>query len=224
MLRLVWKDAAAARWILLIVIPVGAIQLATLTVSPPAHLLGTLALSGLLAFGSIALEEIQGTEVLWCSLPLSRREYVLGRYLTTFTGATLGLSIGFATAYATALWAFRGGEETAVRPSPVLYAILLALLLFAAAGHFPCMFRFGVGRGMMVFSAAAAILLLVLSGLAYLLAPMSGRTPSAEEIELATAWLSRWRYVLAGAFLAAAALATLVSAAFSIRLFEARDL
>jgi len=224
MLRLVWKDAAAARWILLILIPLGVVQLVTLTISPPAHLLGTLILAGLLAFGSIALEEIQGTEVLWCSLPLSRREYVLGRYLTALTGATLGLSIGFVTAYATALWAFRGGDEAAARPSPALYAILLALFLLAAAGHFPCMFRFGVARGMMVFSAAAIALLLVFSGLAYLLAPMSGRTPSAEEIDLAAAWLARWRYALAGGFLAVAALVTLVSAAFSIRFFEARDL
>ena len=98
MLELVWKDVVAARRLLWLVIPLGGVQIAVVSFVPPIYVTAALIFSVLLAFGSIAVEESQRTELLWNSLPLSRGQFVAARYLTTLIGIVAGLAFSWALA------------------------------------------------------------------------------------------------------------------------------
>lgn len=223
MIRLVLKDLSAARWFLLAGLPLYAAQLASMTVAPQAFFLATVVFTGMLAFGSIAIDEVQGSMTLLCSLPVSRREYVLGRYATTIAGALIGLATSFVIGRAVAL-AFEGSRIEPVAPGPATYAVLLAVFVLAAAWYYPFLFRFGAGRGLTAFAATAVALTLALAGMGYLLMPGSGDAPTPEQIRAAEAWVSRWRWALGGTALGIAAIALAVSAGLSVRFFERRDL
>ena len=84
--NLVYKDLVAARWFLLAALPIYSLQLVTLDTSPPVALLFVLIFSALFAFGSIGVEETQGTEVTWCSLPVDRGTIVVARSPLTRSG------------------------------------------------------------------------------------------------------------------------------------------
>ena len=70
MLSLVWKDLLSARWFLVAALPVYAIQLTGLAAVPPVFVLITALFTAVMAYGSLGIEEVQGTEALWRSLPV----------------------------------------------------------------------------------------------------------------------------------------------------------
>jgi hypothetical protein len=235
MLRLVWKDAVVARRLLLLGLPLYVLQIATFAAFGPGLLLAAFVFTGLLAFGSIAIEEMQSTDVLWCSLPLRRGDVVGARYLTTLVASLVGLGISWTAGQAATRLVFRaqGG------PSPFVslgaHATLLAFLLFTAAFFLPFYFAFGAGRGAVLFAAWSVGGLLVLSVVAQvalflaeasnpLLDPALWRDGRIRPDTALIAWLDRWwGWLLAGwVLLAACALA--VSAKISQRIYEKRDL
>jgi ABC-type transport system involved in multi-copper enzyme maturation permease subunit len=72
MLNLVWKDIVAARRLLWLVLPLGGVQIAVMSFVPAMYVMAALIFAALLALGSVAIEEYQGTELLLNSLPVSR--------------------------------------------------------------------------------------------------------------------------------------------------------
>ncbi len=235
MLRLVWKDAMAARTLLLVGLPLYLFQIATFAAFGPGFLLGAFAFTSLLAFGSIAMEELQGTEPLWCSLPLGRAQVVGARYLTAIAGSVLGLAISWSAGQAVTRLISLPNRGASPFVSLATHAVLLALLLFVAAFFLPFYFRFGAGRGLVWFSAWGVGVLVALSlaiQAALFLAGASnplldpaiwreGRiSPDAGMI----AWLDRSRSWLVVGWLCLAAVTLAISAKVSQRIYEQRDL
>ena len=179
MLDLVWKDIAAARRILLILIPLGILQLAVFASVGPFILPAALLFSAVLASGSIALEEAQRTETLWASLPVSRGQIVFARYLTVLLGILFGLGLTCAVGQvvgrlmATGLGVGRAaaaGDTTSVatmNPAPFATPIALApifvVLILTGAIYLPFYFRWGAGRGAVILSAVGAGSLLIIT-------------------------------------------------------------
>lgn len=235
MLDLVWKDLVAARRVLLLAVPLFVFQTATFAGFGPALLLSTFLFTALFAFGSIALEEIQGMEPLWGSLPLRRGQIVGARYLTTVLGCVMGLAMSWAVGQAATRLVFRAAAEASPFVGVAAHLALLAQLLFAAAFFLPFCFRFGAGRGALLFSAWAMGALVALSVGGQALLYLAGRANPLLDPAFWTdkgmlpepgtlQWLDRgWRWILGGwVLLAAGAIA--VSAKLSQRLYERRDL
>lgn len=232
MTELVWKDIMVVRWFLVILIPFYAIQLATF-VQTPLFFLVTASFTALLGFGSIAFEDRQNTESLWCSLPVTRREVVLARYLSTGLGIFLGLAVSWLVGRIIAQLAdAEGGRDAATPPGLQAYVGLFILLGLFAAVFLPCYFRFGAGKGLLVFSAIGVGALIVIPVLLQLALLFAGYSNSLLDPELwagGTAGigpeererLAHWAIGVTAVLVTAA---VLLSAALSVRFYEKRDL
>ncbi|MCP3978921.1 MAG: ABC-2 transporter permease [bacterium] len=217
MLSLVLKDLHAARWWLALVLPLLAVQLLGVARVPPLFLAVSLLISGLLAFGAIVIEEYQGTEVLWCSLPVTRADIVWARYASTLLGAALGLGTSWAVGVATLRRLSSERPAAPLNVEPAAYAAALALILFVAALYLPCYFRWGAGRGLMAFSVVLLGFVVSLALGGWLAELLGG---SREEIVAYLAAAGRRAGYLAGA----ASLAIFaVSAAVASRFYSMRD-
>lgn len=229
MIKLVVKDLALARPFLLVGVPLLALQLFGLAVSPPAFFLVTLLLAGLLAFGSLAIEEVQGTEILWCSLPVSRREIVFARYLTTLLGLCGGLGVSWATGRLATSGILGGVGQTAPRIPLAPYGVISILLLLGGALFLPCYFRFGAGRGLVLFAALIAGLAFLLTFLGWVAALVGGhssllrRDPDPETLRRVRGWLDVWALFLGAGLMAGALTIFAASAALAARVYELRD-
>jgi ABC-type transport system involved in multi-copper enzyme maturation permease subunit len=231
MLSLVWKDVVAARRLLWLVLPLGAVQLAVMSFVPSMYVMAALTFAALLALGSIAIEQYQGTELLWNSLPVSRGQFVAARYLTTLVGIVAGLGLSWALAQAVMRMASSAADGPAVLLSLSAHAVLFGLLVFAVAVYLPLYFRFGAGRGALYFSAiAGAGLLITFLVTQQVLAAKDYPSPTADPEAWRALTMSlmdwvapRFGRLLAG-FVGAAALAMGVSLLVSRRVYEARDL
>lgn len=227
MLKLVLKDLLAARLILLLVVPLYAVQLLGLAGSPPAFLLATLLFTTGFAFGSIALEEAQNTEILWCSLPTSRRGIVFARYLTMLLGTSAGLGMSWAVGHLTSRWMSSGTEEASYHLQPTIYAALFLLLLLAGSIFLPCYFRLGAGRGLALFSIIILVLTLFTATGATLFIHLTEnhlpRSPDPYTLSQVKTWLERWGSTLAVALGGSVLVPTAVSATFAAMFYENRD-
>ncbi|HSG82397.1 MAG TPA: ABC-2 transporter permease [Gemmatimonadota bacterium] len=230
MRSLVWKDVVAARRLLWLVLPLGAVQLAVMSFVPGMYVMAALTFAVLLALGSIAIEEYQGTDLLWNSLPVSRGQFVAARYLTTLLGGAAGLTLSWALAQTVTRMASSGAGGSSALLGLGAHAVLFALLLFAVALYLPLYFGFGAGRALLYFSGIAVAGLIVLYVATQLLLAATGyASPGDPEVRRALLisvldWVApRFGGLLAG-FLTTAALATGVSLFVSRRVYEARDL
>jgi ABC-type transport system involved in multi-copper enzyme maturation permease subunit len=232
MLSLVWKDLVAARRLLPLVLAVGAVQVAVMSFVPGIYVMAALTFAAVLAFGSIAVEEYQRTELLWNSLPVRRGHFVTARYLTTLTGIVPGLALSWGLARTMRL-TVRGAaaDGAAALLSFDAHAVLFGLLLFAAALYLPLYFRFGAGRGLLLLMAIAVAGLILVPPLAGALLAATGQPGAVSEAETwrtlistAARWAEpRFGRVLA-AFLGSGIVALGVSLLLSRRLYQRRDL
>ncbi|UCC73731.1 MAG: ABC-2 transporter permease [Gemmatimonadota bacterium] len=235
MLSLVWKDVVAARWLLLLVIPLGAVELAVMSFTPAFYVIAVLTFSALLALGSIPVEEYQRTELLWNSLPVSRGAFVTARYLTALVGMVAGLALGWALAQAVTRLASSAADGPAALLGLDAHAVMFGVLAFSVAAFLPLYFRFGAGRSLLFFSAIAVAALLVVSLLAQLILSAEGypspisdpeawRTAAPALMTQLAEWLTPRFWRLLTLFVGAAVIAMGVSLLISRRLYEARDL
>ena len=231
MLDLVWKDVSAARRLLWLVLPVGGAQLAAMAFMPPIYVLGVLIFSALLAFGSLAVEETQQTELLWISLPLSRGQIVTARYLTTVLGTVAGLAIGWALANVLTRLAPAAADGPAELLSLDAHAVLLGFLVLVAAVYLPLYFRLGAGRGLLYFLAIAVAGLIIVSLVTKMILSVKGYpspTADPEYWRAQTMRLVEWGEpkfgLLLTLYVGAAASAMGVSLLISRRAYETRDL
>ena len=175
MLSLIWKDfVAARRLLLLLVIPLGGVQLAVLASVPPIYPIAALSFAAVLAFGSIAVEETQRTELLWNSLPVTRGAFVTARYLVALIGMTFGLTFGWVIAQLTVRSISIGGLGAATFTSFTAHVLMYGMLVLAAAVFLPLHFRFGPGRAIMLFLAASVGAVVVISLVAQLIMSAKG--------------------------------------------------
>jgi len=163
MLNLVWKDIATARRILLLVIPLGILQLAVFASVGAFILPAALFFAAVLASGSIALEEAQRTETLWNSLPVSRGQVVFARYLTVLLGILVGLGLTCAVGQVVGRLMAPGAVNPAPFASPVALAPIFVVLALTAAFYLPFYFRWGAGRGAVILSAVGVGTLLIIT-------------------------------------------------------------
>jgi ABC-type transport system involved in multi-copper enzyme maturation permease subunit len=236
MLSLIWKDfVAARRLLLLLVIPLGGVQLAVMASVPPIYPIAALSYSALLAFGSIAVEETQRTELLWNSLPVTRGAFVTARYLVALIGMTVGLTFGWAIAQLTARHISIGALGPATFTSFTAHVLMYGMLVLAAAVFLPLHFRFGTGRAVMLFLAVTVGAVVVISLVAELIMSAKGypspifdpeawrRTGPALSAQLIE-WLVRRRVQLLVLFLSCSFLSLAFSWVVARRLFATRDL
>ena len=233
MIELIWKDIVVARWFLVFLIPLYALQLAIMVSQAPLFFSVTLLFTGLLGFGSIGLEDQQNTESLWCSLPVTRREFVLARYLSTGLGLFLGLALSWLIGRAAARPAVvEAGRDAVPAAGPLTYAALLILLAFLAAAFLPCYFRFGAGKGLVIFSAIGVGALIVIPLMLQLALFLAGYTNPLLDSELwrrgaenfGAGERARLMRGAVGGMAALAGVTVLVSAGLSVRFYEKRDL
>jgi hypothetical protein len=231
MLDLVWKDFSAARWFLLLIVPLSALQLVGVAEVPPVFVMVTLLSSALLAFGPVGIEELQGTEALWCSLPVSRLDVVLARYLTTLIGTAVGLGTSRLVGGLAFGWVSRDPQGATVHLDARVYASLFFLITGAAGLYLPCYFRWGGGKGLQVFSmvvlglvlagaAGGAVLAALVDGLP---SPADLNDPDPALVAAVKAWLDRWSGPIAIALTLVALVATCASATLSAWLYQKRD-
>jgi len=209
--NLVYKDVVAARWLLLAALPIYALQLVTLDASPPVTLALAFIFSALFASGSLAIDEVQGTEVTWCSLPVDRGTLVVARYATVTLGILLGLGPCAAIS----------GKTVGLGALVVLFFMLQS----TAALFLPCYFRFGAGRGLMVFAVVTLVIVvaLTLAGALFAAITDADLTPDRERIVALEAWFEAVRVIVTVALIVTALAATAGSAALAIRWYAARD-
>lgn len=231
MLRLVWKDLVAGGWFLLLGLPLYAIQLAGTVPVPPVTLVVTALFTGALAFGSLGVEEVQGTEAFWCSLPVNRRDVVWARYASTAIGLAIGLVTSGAVVNASRVWIFTDPRYVSTAPGAGTYGMVLAAFLLAASIFLPCYFRYGAGKGLVVLAAATLGLLVLGSILGWLIVQLAGGAEALEalragdpaRVAAAVAWLDRWGGLLSAALAAISALVFGASALLSARFYSERD-
>ena len=211
MSNLIVKDLIAARWFLLAILVLYVVQLATLTIAPPAAMVVTLIFTSLMAFGSLAIEEAQGTETTWCSLPVDRSQIVLARYSTTLLAILLGLGLS---------WAVSAGSLGLAAQSSAFFMLTVAASLFL-----PCYFRLGIGRGLMVFAIVMLGILVLFAAVGALISFLTNGSalPDERSVAAARAWLLPLVPFAAIALVTIALAMASVSALLSVRWYSARD-
>jgi ABC-type transport system involved in multi-copper enzyme maturation permease subunit len=234
-LSLVWKDVAAAQRLLWLVIPLAAVQLAVMALVPEIYPLAAITFAALLAFGSIAIEEAQRTELLWNSLPVSRGEFVAARYLTTLLGMLAGLAFAWALAQAVTRLTSSGAEGSSSLLSLNAHAVFFGFVAFSAAVYLPLYFRYGAGRALLLFLAISVVALIVVSQLISTILAAKGYPSPISDPEVwgaaaprlmreVVGWAEPRFGRLLGSFVGSAVSAMGVSLLISRRLYEARDL
>ncbi len=231
MFELMRKDLIAARWLLVILVPFYVLQLAAFSSSASMFFLTTFIFSALLGFGSVGMDDYENTETLWCSLPVARSQVVLGRYLSAVIGMITGLVLSWLTGVMVrAIGA--GGSDQVLSHGPWTQVSIFAMMALLAAVFLPCYFRFGAGKGLLVFSALAVGALILLSlaiPLTLLLAGQASLLTDAARLREMAAKISdaeREQMVqTVTAFLAVLSLVLLLfSSGLSVRFYDRRDL
>jgi ABC-type transport system involved in multi-copper enzyme maturation permease subunit len=171
----------------------------------------TLIFTSLMAFGSLGIEETQGTEPTWCSLPVDRSQIVLARYSTTLLAILLGLGLS---------WAIHSGSLGLAAQSLSFFMLTVTASLFL-----PCYFRLGIGKGIMVFAVIMLGILMSFAAAGALLSYMThgSALPDGQSIAAAEAWLEPLVPFVAIGLLTLALAAAGVSAFLSVRWYSARD-
>jgi ABC-type transport system involved in multi-copper enzyme maturation permease subunit len=162
-LDLIRRDLVVARRLLWVILPLGGVQIAVMVFAPGLYVLGAFILCGLLAFGSIAIEEAQRTELLWNSLPLSRRRLVAARYASTLIAALGGLTFCWAMARAMSGLVAQARNGSPEILGPEVHGFLFGDLLLCAAIYLPLYFRLGAGRGLIWFSVIVGVVLVTVT-------------------------------------------------------------
>jgi len=228
MLSLIWKDVVAAGALLRAVLLLGVLQLAVSASVGPVFLPAALLLGAVLAFGSLPIEEVQRTESLWNSLPVSRATVVGARYLSTLIGMLAGFAVSWAVGQVITRLMGEGGAGYA---SVFALALPFAFLVLAAALFLPFYFHAGLGRGLIRCAAVSVVLLLGVGIVAQVLLSVAGYTgpmfdpatweePGPEMV----AWLEPRLPFFLGGIVAFSLVAMVVSWGVSQGLYEVRDL
>lgn len=235
MVSLVWKDIVAARRILLLVIPLGVLQLAVFASAGPFIFPAALFFSAVLASGSIVLEEAQRTEAMWNSLPASRGQVVFARYLTVLLGIVTGVGLSWAVRQGVGRLMPEQGMGSDPIASTAALAAVFVVLVFTAALYLPFYFRWGAGRGAVILSAVGVGSLLVITLLVRWLLEANGCAGptlqpdawNAADPAVRAEFEARLAFAIPrvlGASMCGSLLAFAVSSVASWFLYEARDL
>jgi hypothetical protein len=238
MLKLCYKDYLAGRWLWLSI----AVLFILYIIQPMGQTMIIMTLAALSVYATLSVTliyEDQGrTETLYASLPLQRRTIVRGRYLLAGLIIIGGAAVVFGSAALTLALFKTPAYEKAL--SPLLSVDGVASFLFAAvfllSAFLPLYYRFGLGRGNIIYSGALFALLMAIAGLERfafgtlrLIPPLftAGflKDPGRGIIDLvgsAREGLSPFLFCLLG--LGLSAFLAVLSLRFSIRFYERKEL
>jgi len=231
MLDLVWKDVVAGRRAFSVVISLGVLQLAVTGSVGPVFLPTAFLFSGVFAFSPVFLEETQHTEILWNSLPVTRGRIVAARYLSVVLGILVGLGLSWAVGQVVTRLMRSGAGGPAGAGDLHAMALLFVVLMLAAALFLPFYFRWGLGRGGVIFSVVGAAATLLAAVLVQVVLAVKGYSDPIFDPETlrkvsrqVAEWLMpRWGRVLS-LLMGFSACAMAVSLLVSWWLYETRDL
>ena len=159
MLRLCVKDGALVRIGVYIGLPLYLLQAGTFyRWSGEAFLYVTIAITTALAVTGAIIDDVFGADALFCSLPLSRSTIVAARYLWGLISLAVGLVL--CVGYGRLLGALIGAPASGFAGPPDVAAALTVALLTAAllCVWYPFYFRWGLGKGTLLFLAAVLAL------------------------------------------------------------------
>jgi len=167
MLKLCYKDFLAGRWLWLLALALFGLN----WMFAFRQSLGIMLLTLLLVGGCLAItffqDQLNKTEVLYGSLPLTRAAIVRGRYLLAGLLSLAALVVSFA--YGAFLKAVFGLGDLRISLKALGsveglagYALILA---FLTSLYFPLHYRFGAGRAVLLFFLCLLILAVAVPGL-----------------------------------------------------------
>jgi len=144
MLRLIWKDLLVQKksWWTVAVLPM--FMLIAFANQPEAALIaGPLAVAYVLVIMACVYDEKNKTDLLWCSLPISRKTIIGAKYLAALTFILLGILV--VTVYGFIIKFFGIPLPIEVISLEDIFGIIMATSLFVAL-FFPLYFKFGYAK------------------------------------------------------------------------------
>jgi hypothetical protein len=179
MLKLCYKDYLASRWLWLSV----AVLFILYIIQPMGQttiimMLGVLAVYAALSV-SMIFEDQGRTETLYASLPLERRTIVRGRYLLAGLIIIGGAAVVFGSAALTLVLLKTPAYEKALSPLLSVDGMMgfLFVSAFLLALFMPLYYRFGLGKGNVIYVGGLVALFLILAGLERLASQTFGIIP-----------------------------------------------
>ena len=163
------KDLRVARKWLLIITPFYLVYAAQFFSITPLYLIVNMLNTFVLAMGVTIIDDYHKAHTLLCSMPVRRRTLVAARYFSSILMLTLGMAACFA--YGLLLNRFvtidYGSFDLSLIGSTIVpYLAITALLLCL---FFPFYFRFGILKGVIVFTISVTALVVLSVGLLSLL-------------------------------------------------------
>jgi hypothetical protein len=167
MLKLCYKDYLAGRWLWLTV----AVLFILYIIQPMGQTtiimtLGVLAVYAALSV-SMIFEDQGRTETLYASLPLKRRTIVRGRYLLAGLIVVGGAAVVFGSAALTLALLKAPAYEKALLPVLSVDGMtgFLFVSAFLLAVFMPLYYRFGLGKGNVIYVGGLVAFLVIMTGL-----------------------------------------------------------
>ncbi len=167
MLKLCYKDYLASRWLWLSV----AVLFILYIIQPMGQTMIIMTLAALSVYATLSVtliyEDQNRTETLYASLPLQRRTIVRGRYLLAGLIIIGGAAVVFGSAALTLALFKTPAYEKALSPLLSVDGIggFLFTAVFILAVYLPLYYRFGLGRGNVIYLGVLFGLLFVAAGL-----------------------------------------------------------
>lgn len=184
---------------------------------------GSMLCSSMFSMVFMMMDESYGASEVYASLPVSRRQIVWARYLTSSVQILLVLAACILAAQPVAVF-----QESLDDPAlqviyhPLFWVMMLLLLLLVVGFSYPFYFKYGLGKGALILGLVQ-IVLIVVAGLAYyLFAPY---LDLKNELHTVFQWLLRQKPLFLILLVTGVWLIMLRgSVELSVRLFQKRDL
>lgn len=177
-------------------------------------------LASVLFFKIDEMNDVQGTIA---SLPVARNGIVKARYMSSLVQVIIVLCVHLLAVVPAAL--FRGGFDHIglnLMYHPAIWIISFVLVLLSNSFSFPAYFRFGLTRGLAVFSVIQVLMLVLTITLAV---NFIDRNSFFMAIETSVKWIAAQNpWLLIGAIIGGALLTMAGSASLSIKLYNTKDL
>ena len=172
LVRFVRKDVLAGRRYLWIIVPFFMVYGVMVYITTSMYPIVCGVFVFFLSIAPALLETRYKSDILFCSLPLSRKQVVLGRYAGSVVIALFGLAVSFI--YSIILDSLVGDHGVGIPLDSMAFILIMftgMIILFLAA-FYPFHFAFGFGKGIGAFGVvilATAALAIVVAAVIYVI-------------------------------------------------------
>jgi hypothetical protein len=167
MLKLCYKDYLSSRWLWLCVVVLYVLYI----IQPMGRVTLIMTFGALAVYATLAVtliyEDQNKTEVLYASLPLTRRTIVHGRYLLTGFILLGGAAVIFGSAALTLVRLKAPAYQEALSPLLSVDGVTGYFIgaVFLLMSFLPFSYRFGLGRGIILHFSGLSVLVVAVAGL-----------------------------------------------------------